>query len=140
MTRTGSFLTIGRGGPVSSLLLAVPVRRKNKGKPLLLAALWAALVLVLAAPALAQGTGPSETCQARIDELPPGTTCGEDGGYEYVEDGGGYFAPIEATASAPAGAPALPETGGPPAAPVAAPALILISGGVLLALRVARHG
>ena len=105
-----------------------------------MAALWAALVLVPVAPALAQGPGPTETCQERTDELPPGTTCGEDGGYEHVEDGGGYIASIEATASASAGASGLPETGGPPAALVAAPALILISGGVLLALRVARHG
>ena len=110
------------------------------GRSLLLAALCAALALVLSGPALAQGQGPTETCQERIDELPPGTTCGEDGGYEFVEDGGGYIASIEATASASAGASGLPETGGPPAALVAAPALILISGGVLLALRVARHG
>ena len=113
-----------------------------------MAALWAALALVLAAPALAQSPGPTEPCQARIDELPPDTTCGEDdvcedvvdGVCEAVEPGGGYFAPIEATASASAGASGLPETGGPPAALVAPPALVLISGGVLLAMRVARQG
>ena len=109
-------------------------------RSLLLAALCAALALVLAAPALAQSPNPTEPCQARVDELPPDTTCGEDGGYVFEEPGGGYIASIEATASASAGASGLPETGGPPAALVAAPALILISGGVLLALRVARHG
>ncbi len=117
-------------------------------RSLLLAALCAALALVLAAPALAQSPGPTEPCQARLDELAPDTTCGEDDVCEAVEDGvceavepgGGYFAPIEATASASAGASALPETGGTPVALVAAPALALISGGVLLALRVARHG
>ena len=105
------------------------------GSTLLLAALWAALASVLAAPALAQSPGPTEPCQARLDELPPDTTCGEDGGYVSEEPGGGYFAPIEASASASA----LPETGGPPAV-LAAPALALISSGVLLAIRVARHG
>ena len=111
------------------------------GKLLLLAALCAALAfLVPAGPASAQGHGSTDTCQARTDELPPGTTCGEDGGYVFEEPGGGYLAPIEATASASAGAPGLPGTGGPPAALVAAPALALVSGGVLLALHVARPG
>ena len=64
---------------------------------------------------MARGPSPTEPCQARLDELPPDTTCGEDGGYELVEPGGGYFAPPEAP-------------------------LALISSGPLLALRVARHG
>ena len=110
------------------------------GRSLLLAALCAALALVLAGPASAQGHGSTKTCQTRTDELPPDTTRGKDGGYVFEEPGGGYLAPIEATAGASAGASGLPETGGPPAALVAAPALILISGGVLLALRVARNG
>jgi len=109
------------------------------GRSLLLAALCAVLALVLAAPALAQSPGPTEPCQARLDELPPDTTCGEDGGYVFVEPGGGYFAPPEATATASASAPALPETGGPTVA-LAAPALAVISSGILLALRVVRQG
>ena len=105
------------------------------GRSLRLAALCAALALVLAAPALAQSPGPTEPCQARLDELPPDTTCGEDSGYVFEEPGGGYFAPTEASTSASA----LPETGGPPAV-LATPALALISSGILLAIRVARHG
>ncbi len=125
MTRTGVF--------------SIPGTRENMGRSLLLVAVCAALALVPAAPALVQSPGPTQPCQARLDELPPDTTCGEDGGYVFEEPGGGYFAPLETPVTTSASASALPETGGPTVV-LAAAALVLASSGVLLALRVARRG
>lgn len=105
-------------------------------RPLLLVALCAALAFMLAAPGSAQSPGPTGPCQ--LDGFPSDTTCGEDGGYVFEEPGGGYFAPIGATTTASASASGLPETGGPPMVLWSA-ALVLISCGGFLTLRMARH-